>query len=286
MEESRTMTTGTSTSRAALPFDWRKRLADEMRVNRESGEDRKKRELEYARRKADGYNAEEGDLTGYDCQKCKNKGLVASVMDNGEIAFSTCECMSVRAGLGRLKRSGMENVVKEYTFKGYKAGEQWQKDILKKAVDYAKKPEGWFFIGGQVGAGKTHICTAIAAYLMKNGLETHYMLWTDETAELKVNKNDEAYCGRMDKLKSVDVLYIDDFFKTERDRQPTASDVNIAFELLNSRYNSRKITIISSEKTIKDLLNIDEAIGSRIKQRAGENAINIDRDRERNYRLK
>ena len=43
MEESRTMTTGTSTSRAALPFDWRKRLADEMRVNRESGEDRKKR---------------------------------------------------------------------------------------------------------------------------------------------------------------------------------------------------------------------------------------------------
>ena len=66
MEESRTMTTGTSTSRAALPFDWRKRLADEMRVNRESGEDRKKRELEYARRKADGYNAEEGDLTGYD----------------------------------------------------------------------------------------------------------------------------------------------------------------------------------------------------------------------------
>ena len=157
----------------------------------------------------------------------------------------------------------------------------------QKAVEYAKNPEGWFYIGGQVGAGKTHICTAIAVYLLKQGLETYYMLWTDATVELKANKcDDEEYNKLMGKLKSVDVLYIDDFLKTEQGKQPTTADINIAFELLNNRYNAKKITIVSSEKTLKEVLNIDEALGSRIKQRAGENDIAIAKDGRKNYRLK
>lgn len=71
----------------------------------------------------------------------------------------------------------------------------------------------------------------------------------------------------MEPLKKVKVLYIDDFFKGS----VTSGDINLAFELLNSRYISPdKITIISSELTIEQILKYDAAIGGRIAERAGE----------------
>ena len=45
-------------------------------------------------------------------------------------------------------------------------------------------------------------------------------------------------------------------------------DLNVAFELLNARYNARKRTIISGERTIGAIMDIDEAIGSRIYERS------------------
>jgi DNA replication protein DnaC len=48
----------------------------------------------------------------------------------------------------------------------------------------------------------------------------------------------------------------------------TPADVNLAFEILNYRYvNRRLVTILSSEKTIEEILDIDEAVGSRIFER-------------------
>ena len=56
------------------------------------------------------------------------------------------------------------------------------------------------------------------------------------------------------------------------------------FYILNDRYNSGLATIISSEKTINEILGIDEAIGSRIVERAKEFITNI--EKKDNYRLK
>ena len=76
--------------------------------------------------------------------------------------------------------------------------------------------------------------------------------------------------------KTVEVLYIDDLFKTEQGRNPTTADVNIAFEILNYRYrNPELITIISSERTIQDIVKIDEAVGSRIFEKSRNCCINI-----------
>ena len=66
-------------------------------------------------------------------------------------------------------------------------------------------------------------------------------------------------------LKNVPVLYIDDFLKGEY----TPADVKQAFMILNDRYNSRgKKTIISTERNMTDLINFDEAVGSRLAERA------------------
>ena len=62
------------------------------------------------------------------------------------------------------------------------------------------------------------------------------------------------------------MLYIDDFLKG----RITDADINLAFELINARYNRREtaITIISSELDLGTVTKLDEALGGRIYERA------------------
>ena len=250
----------------------------------------------YIQAKCDSSNATPGTLTGYDCPDCKNRGFVSVVkeIDRGANTNEFCEvqvfchCKDIRASIKRMQRSGLENVLERYTFDKYNAVDPWQKHIKETAQRFIGNGNV-FFIGGQTGAGKTHICTAITAEFLKQGKAAYYMLWADETARLKaIVMESVEYQAAMQKIKNVEVLYIDDFFKPVGDqRTPTAADVRLAYELINYRYNNAGlITIISSERLIGEILDIDEATGGRLVEYAGEFMLNIGRDKARNYRLR
>ncbi len=184
-----------------------------------------------------------------------------------EISVSECECAVKRRNALRIKRSGLADVMSRYTFEAYKTPDKQAAAIKAAALRYVAESRGeWFVIVGRPGSGKTHVCTAIVGKLIEGGKNCKYMLWRDEVRELKALVNDNsAYRERMNLLKNVDVLYIDDFLKG---RAVSDGDLNVAFELLNARYNARKRTIISGERTIGAIMDIDEAIGSRIYERS------------------
>lgn len=232
---------------------------------------------------------------GYNCPICKNKGTIAKLLENGNgtysHCFTDCKCVETRNSIMRMKRSGLKDIIKDYTFDKFIASENWQKAIKEAAMDYAKNPEGWFFIGGQSGSGKTHLCTAICREFLLSGKKVIYMLWRDEVVRLKAIVNDaDEYRELIDKYKTADVLYIDDMFKTGKAPDGSAlkitgGDVNVAFEIINYRYNNPSLlTIISSELSEDDLLEIDEATGGRIYERS--KAFTIGKSRDRNYRIK
>ena len=102
--------------------------------------------------------------------------------------------------------------------------------------------------------------------MINKGKEVYYMSWRDESTAIKADITDsEAYEKRIKKLKTVEVLYIDDFLKGS----DTDADIRLAFEILNARYNDKRLrTVISSERDITELLERDEALGSRIYERA------------------
>lgn len=258
-----------------------------------------------AQLKADTFNTSRGDLnekgslSGVDCPKCFNRGCIMTAVEVSPGQYETrvqeCGCMVVRRNIRRLKRSGLKDVTRQYTFKKYQTEEAWQKQIKLMAMDYvneAKNGEpGWFFIGGQSGCGKTHICTAIAVQLLKNQMDLRYMVWRDEARKLKAVANSPEYTAMLDEFKQVKVLYIDDFLKAGRDSfgnmKPTEADVALAFELLNYRNNNRDLlTIISSELTLEEIADIDEAIAGRIAQNAERHRLVVARKFGRNYRLR
>ena len=230
---------------------------------------------------------------GYNCDLCKNRGYFHTVYERNGAYYSgtrDCKCIKTRATIRRMKRSGLKDIITDYTFQKFEATEEWQIKIKAAAVEYAKAPAGWFYIGGQSGSGKTHICTAICREILYRGQEVRYMLWREEIVKIKAvaNKADE-YDAAIGPYKSAEVLYIDDLFKTGKgpggeEQRPTVGDVNVAFEILNHRYNAKLPTIISSECTISDLMKIDEAVAGRIVE-VGK-TFSLKPDRSRNYRLK
>lgn len=235
------------------------------------------------------YNKTKGELQYYDCPKCNNKGNYAYVSDDGYFITKTCECMKIRKTFQRIEKSGLKDLMNSYNFENYKATEQWQKDILGKAKAFVTDElNKWFFIGGQSGAGKSHICTAIVGELLKQGKSAMYMLWRDDSVKLKANVNNfEIYEKMINDFKTTPVLYIDDFFNVDKGKTPTPADVNIAFELLNYRYNNPDlITVISSEFTINDIVKIAENVGGRIHERSKPYQFNIAPDIKKNYRLR
>ena len=220
--------------------------------------------------KAKALNDECGTLAmgSVDCPICKNKGYVAIVRD-GELFTRDCECMAKRRSIKRMQASGLADLLRDYTLEAYQTPEPWQKAAKSKAMDYVASGMGhWFVVTGTPGTGKTHLCTAIAGKMIDAGKEVRYMLWREDAPKLKASvMNDREYYDRiMDAYKSVDVLYIDDFFKGGN---VTDADVSLAFELLNARYiRAQSMTLISSEKTVEQFLDIDEAVGSRIYERS------------------
>lgn len=206
---------------------------------------------------------EDYDLGGYNCDKCGNTGTLIRE-ENGYLFSSECDCMKIRRSLRRIRNSGMTDMLVRYTFGNYEETKD-NKEIKSLAKRFVNDG-GWWYIAGQSGSGKTHICTAICSEIIKSGVEVYYMSWRDESVNLKASVNDaEYYNSRMKKLKTVSVLYIDDFLKAG----DTDADIRLAFEILNARYNDRKLrTIISSERDISELFERDEALAGRIYERA------------------
>lgn len=232
------------------------------------------------------FNDLPGKLQGYDCQKCKNKGIFY-LMQGNELVCCECECMKIRRSVQRIKASGIEEAMQRQTLKTFTTEEDYQKKMLTLAVDFIKQNGIAFFLGGQIGCGKTHICTGISGYYLKHGKEVRYIQWRDDVPRLKAMANTEDYSVELDRLKRIEVLYIDDLFKTRDNTPPTAADINIAFDIINYRYlNSGLITIISCQQTFTELLKVDEAIASRIAEMCGKFSLSIGKDVQKNYRLR
>ncbi len=243
-------------------------------------------------------NEKEGKLhlaDGYNCPKCKNRGVFSEPYFYlfWQLGSYNCSCLKIRKAIAEFRRNGLSRMVEKCTFTSYNAEEEWQKIIVEKAKSYIKAPgEPWFFFGGVSGCGKTHICTAITANLLKSGEKLHFMQWEKESKRLKQQINDyKAYYKTMDDIENCDILYIDDLFKCGRGEigrqlsQPSPADINLAFEIINSRYMSGKRVIISSEFTLSDIGQFDSAIAGRIKECSGEYVIKVEGN-NKNYRLR
>lgn len=248
--------------------------------------------MEYLRWQCDNYNriaVEPED--GINCPECLNKGYISVIKDD-VIVQRECRCMITRRGFLKMKSAGFGKIAGKYTFDRYVTHEEWQKRAKAKAMKYvSENPDKWLFFGGQSGCGKTHLCTAVCIELINQRHDVLYVLWRDLVHYLEQNRFDDMkYSGKMKHLQDIEVLYIDDFLKTTHKDQygklkPSETELNTAYEIVNSRIISGKKTVISSELNITDISVLDEATGGRISEASENWQIILNYDKTRNFRF-
>lgn len=228
----------------------------------------------------------------YTCGLCKDTGFIEWTEERGGIRYEfaePCICLKRKRELTAMQTSSLPDT-ERMNLGTYKATEDWQVRVLDSAYLFAGwSPKAadeippWFFVGGQTGAGKTHICTGICMNLIGQGRRVVYRIWADLLAELTEKRNRPEYRETMKRLIDTDVLYLDDLLRGN----PSRAAVEIAWEIINGRYVARnKQTVISSEHYIQELIEIDAGLGGRINERSRGFNNGIKRDNARDYRTK
>lgn len=243
-----------------------------------------------AKEEAARYNALKTEpKDGIYCNLCYNREMFARAV-HGEGMFCNtwyvehiyCSCVKKRAAQSKRRASGMEEAftnVGEFT-----ATEEWQQIILTKARQFTAQTDSrCFFIGGQSGAGKTHISTLICRELIELGHALLYKKWVDMVDKLTDFHNEEKD-RLLEDVTGVKVLYIDDLLKPSGGAF-NSREVRATFDIIDRRYSRRdSITVISSELTLEQIRSIDEATARRIDEMAGEYVLNIAKDTNKIYR--
>ena len=220
------------------------------------------------------------------CEKCNDTGWIKYISDGYEYVRE-CDCHKKQRVIDNAKNSGLGDLLNIYSFDSFRTDMGFQKTLYEKAKTFLSETDNkWFTVLGKTGCGKSHICTAICKEMIDRGYVVKFMSWIDDSRTLKANLYERDYGEIVEPYKNAEVLYIDDFFKNE----PTSADIRLANEILNYRYNKartakdRMITIISSEKPINTLIEIDKAIAGRVVEMSG-NYLVLLKDAV-NYRLK
>lgn len=210
-------------------------------------------------------NSAEGHLEdGFDCDECKNKGVIYRIKGNQEVV-SPCVCVPKRELLRVLRNNNLSD--EKNSLKTFKRNNAWQSYMYNSAMEYLKFPRSWFYVGGIAGSGKTRLCSGIVYELLRQSAKVKFMMWRDEANKLKQHRNDSDEFDRlMEPLKKSPYLYIDDFLKTIKGEPPTPADLLLAYEILNYRYSNNLPTIFSSELSLDELQDYDTALAGRIKE--------------------
>lgn len=253
--------------------------------------------------------------TNYSCPRCKDEGgyIVRKKAGETSIArvgedlqevvlkydtdeWTECDCTKIRK-INRLMKSS--EITEEFQKMGFsnfitEGKAQIVQDMKNTCLKYYESfneirstRKNSVLLIGQPGSGKTHLLTALSNNLIqKKIVPVMYFPYKDGMNEIAAN-NFEKKNQIMERMKEVDVLFIDDLFK------PIGGNVavkqwqaEIIFEVVNYRYLNNKPLLASSELSLDELLYVDEATASRIFEMAEDHIQTIERNININYRLR
>jgi DNA replication protein DnaC len=203
--------------------------------------------------------------------------------------YGECECVKKARMDNLFKDSMIPDEFKEAQFTNFRQEFQWQRDMYQKITDYLRdfdsikdsKNNSFGFIASfgeqnirnlqtmaekaqakaehnNFGIGKTHLQVASAKRLLKRGYSVLVVadaVLMDELTQAKMmNDQGERLRQLLNGVQRTEVLVWDDIGKAK----PSESKENLYYQIIDSRYRSRKPIIFSSNE---DKASLAERIG-------------------------
>lgn len=249
----------------------------------------------------------------YKCDKCKDDGGWTEQRDS-EVSYKgqpikhevwvKCGCALQREVERLIKSSSITEEFQKMGFKNYEV--EGRPSLVKEMRDVAvnyykafpsirKTRENSVSFVGQVGAGKTHLLSAIANGLMnEHRIPVMYFPYVEMMDEISKD-NYEHKNSIISKAQEVEVLFIDDLFKPVSQKvrdvlvtspRATPFEQTVMQAIVNHRYLNNKPILLSSELSYMELLNVNEALGSRLFEMCSEYTVQINADPSLNWRMR
>ncbi|MDU5104193.1 ATP-binding protein [Clostridium butyricum] len=217
----------------------------------------------------------------YKCENCRDTGYEIVKQINAQPIIRECLCTKKERLRQQWVNNGFNVLCSNLTLNKFDSERnKVSKKIKSMAIEYIKnfiviqfQNNNSIAFLGEPGSGKTHICTAIALELLKQGLNTIYFPYRDcmdEMIDLRVNDNNK-FKNKLSKYQKSRILFIDDALKGGY----TDAEIKLLFKIINYRYINRLPIILSSEYLSSDLLNIDKGVFSRVVEIAKDRILDI-----------
>ena len=206
-----------------------------------------------------------------------------------------CECVRQKKAERLMRASEITNDFKKIGFKDFlrRGKPQVISDAYECSLAYfqsfseiRKDRANSIALLGQPGAGKTHLLTAISNNLIKKlNVAVLYFPYVEGFNDLK--DDFDKLEAKLERMKQIEVLFIDDLFKPVKGK-PRATDwqVEQLYAVINYRYLNHKPILVSSELVVDEIVDVDEALGTRIYQMCKDFTVVIKGNRKiLNHRL-
>lgn len=154
------------------------------------------------------------------CKKCKSlescknktKGIMP-VFDGGELKYSSCEYQNIESRKGNVNSVFASNYLSDASFDKFDISTPARVKVLsyaKSVVDSAKSNKQGLYIYGNFGTGKTYFLSALANELAQKNVKSIIVFMPDLSRNLKNAMNENLLESRVNLLKDIDVLMLDD----------------------------------------------------------------------------
>ncbi|MBQ7715633.1 MAG: ATP-binding protein [Clostridia bacterium] len=211
-----------------------------------------------------GYPEDYTDVV-FECEKCSDTGYTES----GDI----CECMRKELAAAALEDSGIGSLAKTQGFDTFNFNYYSGDDLNHAAANYRALKHfaeefdpalpANFLLIGHTGLGKTHLSTAVAKVVIEKGYKVIYDTIDGIISDFEAEKFKETVTHDEigERYYESDLLIIDDLGC----EMSTKFTVACVYNLINTRINRNKSTIINTNLTYDELLGAyDDRITSRI----------------------
>ena len=208
-----------------------------------------------------------GDRLGDpDCPHCHGQGYVRLEAplghpDFGRLEICVCRQGAVRARIRqRLFSLSHLEELRHLTFetfnpKGRVGLGQQQQISLERAFEqaraYARSLDGWLFLSGGYGVGKTHLAAAIANECVGLGVPTLFLTVPDllDSLRFAYDSEETTFEEHFDRIRQAPLLILDDFgthHATEWAREKL-------FQILNYRYINHLPLVVTTNLVLDEL---------------------------------
>lgn len=218
-----------------------------------------------------------------DCKLCNGSGWVTQTDEEGNPIKNAvgmemqkpCKCGKINLWFKKLNDKHLYQRFIKSKFQTFNDSNDELKKAKSIAINYTKDYKNKnLLITGKSGTGKTHLAYAILNEILKNEytkddfILPKIIFYNDLIKQIERAKNFNSKIDIEDITKDLQkpsILLIDDFFKIKIN-----DDIlSVLFEVINSRtYEENKSTIITTEKNIMDLYEVDNALISRLMEKA------------------